>query len=635
VSDTAPAAGSVVEALEADPWAVAGHAASRWGPVVLLPAIFGAMVWYTWGKWPDVLVDFGHELYVPWQLSLGKSLGGDIAWPGTGPLSPYLNSFLFRLVGVSLRALVVFNLVLLAALTWLLYAILASLSDRLSATLAGVVFLTVFAFGQYVGIGNYNYVTPYSHGLTHGLVLSLGSIFLTYRCAQTRRPAWLGASTLAVGLVVLTKPEVFVAGALALAIPWLILLRDAWTRGHAARFVLWLATPAVLPALGTCLLLGLRLPAHLAWEVTLAPWLLLGARPVQQSPFYVQGLGLDRPVENLGLLLLWLGFCALAFVPTAVIDLRMGRRAGGAAISGAAAFLLTLVALVTLVPRDAWFGVARPLPVIVLVGALGYLSLLAGNRQQIRPCPRVLLGVMMTVFAGGLLLKMALNARLYHYGFVLAMPATLLVVTWLTGSVPALLRKRGGSGLLFRGVALATVLAVVLVHVEATSRAYARKVHPVGSGADAFLADGRGAFVAEMIRRIERVAQPGATLAVLPEGVMINYLTRRANPTPYVGFLSDASTFFGSEAPLVEAYRRSPPDLILLVHRDSSEHGARFFGQDYAREMMQWIEQNYEPVSLLGAPPFTSDRYGMLLFARRASHQTDPMSTRGPSPAPR
>jgi hypothetical protein len=499
----------------------------------------------------------------------------------------------------------------------LLYAILAALSDRLAATLAGVVFLAVFAFGQYVGIGNYNYVTPYSHGLTHGLLLSLVSIILTYRYARTGTSAWLGGSTLALGLVLLTKPEIFVACALALALPWLILLRDAWGRGHLTRFLLWLVCPAVLPPLGAFLLLRVQLPAHLAWEATLGPWLLLSARPVQRSPFYLQGLGLDRPAENLAHLLRWLGVYAVALIPAALIDRRLGRRPGVAAISGAAGFLLALVALVALVPRDAWLGVARPLPLIALVAALIYLAQALGAGHSATGLPRALLGLMMAAFAGGLLLKMALNARVYHYGFVLAMPAALLTVVWLTASVPAFLQKRGGAGLLFRGVALAAVLAVALVHVEATGRAYARKIQPVGAGADAFLADARGAFVAEIIRRIERQASPGATLAVLPEGVMINYLMRRVNPTPYVAFLADASTFFGSEAPLLAAYRRSPPDLILLVHRDSSEHGARFFGRDYAQEMMAWIEQNYEPVSLLGALPFTGERYGMLLLARR------------------
>jgi len=41
------------------------------GPSVVV-ATFLAMSAWTWRKWPDILVDFGRELYVPWQRVAGK-----------------------------------------------------------------------------------------------------------------------------------------------------------------------------------------------------------------------------------------------------------------------------------------------------------------------------------------------------------------------------------------------------------------------------------------------------------------------------------------------------------------------------------------------------------------------------------
>ena len=40
-------------------------------PVYLLILIMLAI---SWRKWCEPIIDFGRELYVPWQLSLGKSL---------------------------------------------------------------------------------------------------------------------------------------------------------------------------------------------------------------------------------------------------------------------------------------------------------------------------------------------------------------------------------------------------------------------------------------------------------------------------------------------------------------------------------------------------------------------------------
>ena len=58
------------------------------------------------------LIDFGRELYVPWQITRGKMLSRDIA-SLFGPLSPYINALWFRLFGVSLITLALANLAVL------------------------------------------------------------------------------------------------------------------------------------------------------------------------------------------------------------------------------------------------------------------------------------------------------------------------------------------------------------------------------------------------------------------------------------------------------------------------------------------------------------------------------------------
>src|SRR5262249_12545387 len=98
---------------------------------VLLALLTLAMTWWTWGRWPDVLVDFGRELYVPWRLASGDVLYRDIAY-FNGPLSAYANALLFALIGSSLRALALVNVALIGAVTALLYALLSRIGSRLS-----------------------------------------------------------------------------------------------------------------------------------------------------------------------------------------------------------------------------------------------------------------------------------------------------------------------------------------------------------------------------------------------------------------------------------------------------------------------------------------------------------------------
>ncbi len=598
---TAPTAAQALPAASV-PADLAAKAA-RWLPLIIVAATFVRMAAFSWEEWPDVLVDFGHELYVPWQLSQGKALLRDIAWTTTGPLSPYLNAGLFFVFGPSLRVLTTFNLLLLALTTWLLFDLLRALFGRFAATAACVTFLSIFAFAQCTTSGNYNFVAPYSHGITHGLLLSFLSVWLMFRYLRSDRVALLAGAGLCLGLVSLTKPEIFIACAAALT-PALWLARR-----RGAAFLVAAATPPVI----AFLLLLLSIPAGLAWRVTLAPWVFMVTSGAPASKFYLQGMGLDRPAANLALMARWVGVYAV-LIPIAAIDSRVRLRAQAAAIAAAAVAVLTAVLLIAGVSPPTWLDVARPLPVIVLAAGLGYVAVLVRGKAE---RSRVALGLMLSVFSLVLLLKMLLNARVYHYGFALAMPATLLVVGWLTGSLPGWLQARFQSGALFRGVALGAIGALVASYVALSARSFDEKTYAVGSDPDIFLADNRGWFVNEILSHLEEAAPPDATLAVLPEGVMINYLSRHANPTPFLTFMADSAVFFGGDAPLLNALKATPPDLILLVQRDTSEHGARFFGKDYAQATMSWIAAHYAPTKLVGAPPFQGPDYGMLLLTRQ------------------
>src|SRR4030095_8675686 len=149
---------------------------ARWaGPITIALAGIAMTVW-TWQTWADVLVDFGREVYVPWQLTEGKVLYRDIAY-FNGPLSPYLNSIWFRLFGTSILTLAICNLVILTALVCLMYVTLTQVTGRLGAAAACLLLLVVFSFGQLLHIGNFNFVCPYAHEMTHGIVFSVTAIF--------------------------------------------------------------------------------------------------------------------------------------------------------------------------------------------------------------------------------------------------------------------------------------------------------------------------------------------------------------------------------------------------------------------------------------------------------------------------
>ena len=83
----------------------AGRPAARspaWLHVAVLAAAFAALFAWTWGRWPDVVIDFGRELYVPWRMLEGEQLFRDLSW-FNGPLSPHWNALVFRRSGSASR----------------------------------------------------------------------------------------------------------------------------------------------------------------------------------------------------------------------------------------------------------------------------------------------------------------------------------------------------------------------------------------------------------------------------------------------------------------------------------------------------------------------------------------------------
>ena len=144
---------------------------SRWAGLLAVAAAFVALAAFSWRKWPDPLIDFGQQLYVPWRLSRGAVLYHDVSYV-YGCLSVCYHAALFKIFGVSLNVLLASNFLILIFLLLLVCRQFLKCSDAWTATTIGLA-LTVLAFSQLLDVGNYNYICPYSHEEFHGIVLAV------------------------------------------------------------------------------------------------------------------------------------------------------------------------------------------------------------------------------------------------------------------------------------------------------------------------------------------------------------------------------------------------------------------------------------------------------------------------------
>ena len=116
---------------------------------------------------------------------------------------------------------------------------------------------------------------------------------------------------------------------------------------------------------------------------------------------------------------------------------------------------------------------------------------------------------------------------------------------------------------------------------------------------------------------------------------MINYLARRCTSTAYVNFNPPDLLLFGEDR-MIAALRRSPPDYVFLVHKDTNEFGERFFGRDYGRHLFAWIWDNYVeqplPMLNLGAEPLQSAQFGIRLLIPRSRLEQRRLAYGGTAP---
>jgi hypothetical protein len=175
----------------------------------------------------------------------------------------------------------------------------------------------------------------------------------------------------------------------------------------------------------------------------------------------------------------------------------------------------------------------------------------------------------------------------------------------------------------FRAVAAIFVLSALGQMVWESNLYYRDKTFPVGTGLDEILAvdprlEIRGEAFQDTVSWIESNTAQSNTIAVLPQGMLINYLTRRPNPTPYVCLTPTEVESYG-ETNITAAYIRTPPDYIILVSEDTSDWKLGAFGVErgYGYDLMQWIRANYAPVWGMGAEPLQTKRFGIRVLKRR------------------
>jgi hypothetical protein len=585
------------------------------GLVVGIFVIFWLAV--SWRRWATLEVDFGRELYVPWRLSEGDLLYRDVE-DFYGPFSQYFNAALFRIFGPGLMVLVGANLAIFLAILAMLYSILRRAWDANAALVGTVVFIAIFGFGNYLYPGNYNYLAPYSHEATHGMLVLLALVWvLSGWCRQPTIAAsfWAG---LLFGLTLVLKPEIMLSAAVVTALSVHLCSRKVGSRAYdsAAGWTLG----ATIPTVAFAAFFSLDVPFATALSYASRAWLnVIATSRFVSDPAQLRFLGFDDPWSGL---LHHLFATAIAGTILALFVWCCGRIPR--AKSGLWVGLLAAAIVSTLgfsMPAIFWLTSGRALLGLILC----YLFFLGWNSTRSHTASELELAgqtrFLIAALAAILMSRMVLNGRIYQFGFYQAAIAGTLVPSILVGEAYRFVGPNRAARLIFFGGMAGALIPGILKLAKVSVTNYQAMTVPIEAGKDHHLVPPPSKIGSTvMISRIARILRQmprGQTLLVLPEGQGLNYLARMRSPlAPF--FFYSASTERGRETQLVRQLEEKPPEWVVLIARDLTEYGIRRYGESpgHGKELLAWLNSNYASCGKIGTDPLGNKFAAIELFSR-------------------
>ena len=596
----------------------------EWLGLVLLGGLTVFFLATSWRRWPDALVDFGLQLYTPWRLAQGAVLYRDVSYVANfyGPLSQYINAGIFALFGPGLMILVMANLLIFVIIVSVIYMLCRRAWGPGAAVAATATFIAVFGFSQFIGVGNYNFATPYSHEATHGFLVCLLLVLVLISWVKEATPLHSFLAGFLLGLSALLKLEILIAAGVVTVAAIVFRCRNSKRPGWQAT-TSWLGG-VIIPTLGFILYFSMYFPWTEAVLVSCRGWLTIFNAPhiITDSGLNLNFIGFDEPWNN------FIKHVYATLIACALIAMISGFAwlADKCPRKGLRYFFIAV--LVVCLVWLSWFEIAwslmgRCLLGLMLIYAIICVTDLIRSNRQVTNSDIQFTRLLLTLLAIAMISRMLLQGRIFHYGFYQAALAGLLVPAVLIGDFP----QRFGMGKWGRIVVITCSLALLIPGVfkliTYSQNNLHSKTYIVGEGLDMFYSfppqiDPSGAIVSEISKWLGHLS-PGQTLIVLPQGEMINYLARQQNPLLTYCFFPYCLKSKEDEEVTVKNLELHSPDRVVIVSMGLSDFGIRRYGEKpgHGQLILQWVAENYKIEAYVGGDPRDNKSGGVILKRKK------------------
>jgi hypothetical protein len=445
------------------------------------------------------------------------------------PLAPYLLTLITAVIGRSLAAYTAIGV----AQSVVIVAALWLIGRRTAGPIAGFVAALLFVALNFCGASTWgaNFLFPYSYAATMGMAFLLVSLALFVH----QRPSWALTALLAASWC---KVEY------AIAAVFVVIVLAAARRITLRQLGAFAAAGVITVSAAVLYFPQLR-------ENVFAAALTKGE---SARNFFRFVAGVSEWPQNLSQ-------AALAVVGIVAIVWLLRSMNSRIAVP-------VVIAISILLASHAFFRAW---------GLLQIVALVQGFRER---NPTLLT---LSAFSIASTLRILLNVSPAWYGFVLIVPLYALIAYVLFAYLP----QRGVSGSIWWIPLIAFLCGRDLGQQR---ERYAVKSFAITSPHGTFYDSNpdRARVLNEFIGTVR-----DGTLAVMPEGITLNYLTGRPTSLSFHTFTPVETADPAVEQSIIDELLKRPPERVAIVSRDVREYGYRGFGIDYDRRVMSYLFANY------------------------------------------
>jgi len=583
---------------------------SEFLPHLIIVGAFCFLLSQTWFRWGDLIIDTGHELWLPGELLKGKVLYNDLP-SFYGFLPPYLIAGLYKIFGISINTLVYTGIAVTLIVSFTVYRIARLFLDQGFATLLVINFLFILAFGNYNTVGIFNFILPYAFAATFFMMFTALSLYFFLKFVFSGNRKNLLTWTTFLTMAFLCRPEsTLVVWPAFLLSGSILAVRQP--KAEPFKIFAYLLSPLLLTALCYGLFFLVTHTFFAFREIFIG-----GIKVIAATPASRLWAGIDNIPANLlqissSFLLHIAILLGLALVCRIIYLSGDGTPATKTIIPIAAAFLFFVW-----LKQYSLYELQYHCVILVL-----FSGLVAYFLQSLKPNTQKRSLALLTLFLTSFLItsRIFLATSHYWYGFSLLTMPLICYYIFFGDLLKTTLenRFRIPDGLLSVAIAGFLILMIIPFWEQSSyNYRYHNKLVNTSKGELYSNNDAQTDIFCKTVDYLKKNTPKTGTLIVLPEGLAINFFTGRTNPLKCYNCLPEYVKIFGEDK-IISDIKAAKIGYIVILCRDTSLFGPTSFGVDYAKKIQKWIDNNYVPIKQFGAKPYASKALGMLILKRKS-----------------